>query len=165
MNIFILDDDIKKSAAYHTDKHCVKMILEHCQMLCTALNINPDLQQNISHIPYKKTHIKHPCTLWVSKNHDNFAWLVAYTHALHNEYQYRYGKQHLSYLKLQSSHIITQDLILHGENLSILDLAPVCVMPNECKVNSVIESYRNYYRMHKSHLFNWTKRDRPYWLY
>lgn len=48
MNIFILDSDIRKSAKYHTDKHCVKMILEHCQMLCTALNINSYLQQDIA---------------------------------------------------------------------------------------------------------------------
>lgn len=166
MNIFILDNDIQKSAMYHTDKHCVKMILEHCQMLCTALNLNVDLQQQlgIANIPYKKSHIAHPCTLWVSKNYDNFSWLVAYTHALHNEYQYRYNRNHLSYTTLESNHIITQDIITYGNKLSILDLSPACVMPDECKVDSVIDSYRNYYRMHKFHLFSWASRDTPYWI-
>jgi hypothetical protein len=166
MNIFILDSDMQKSAMYHTDRHCVKMILEHCQMLCTAISLNPNWQQRLGiiEIPYKKSHIKHPCTLWVSKNFDNFAWLVAYTHALHDEYQYRYGKEHLSYKTLKLNHIITQDVIAYGNKLSIINLSPACVMPDKCKLDSVIESYRNYYQMHKSHLFSWTKRKIPPWL-
>ncbi|MBP9742544.1 MAG: hypothetical protein KBD37_04215 [Burkholderiales bacterium] len=166
MNIFILDSDIKKSAKYHVDKHCVKMILEHCQMLCTALTLNSSLQQklDIIDIPYKKSHVNHPCTLWVSKNYDNFAWLVAYTHELHEEYKYRYGRDHLSYITLESKRIITQHLIKYGRKLSILNLSPACAMPDECKVGSVIDSYRNYYHMHKSHLFSWTKRNKPEWL-
>ena len=165
MNIFILDADIKNSARFHTDKHCVKMILEHCQMLCTSVLVNPNLQTtlDIIDVPYKKAHINHPCTIWVSKNHDNFAWLVAYTHELHEEYKYRYGREHLSYTTLKSSRIITDNIIAYGSSLSILDLAPACVMPDECKIGSVIESYRNYYKQYKSQLFSWTKRDKPYW--
>lgn len=151
---------------FHTDKHCVKMILEHCQMLCTAVLINPDLQTTLKiiSVPYKKSHINHPCTIWVSKNYNNFAWLVAYTHELHEEYRYRYGREHLSYTTLKTCKIISDRLITYGNTLSILNLSPVCVMPDECKTNSVIESYRNYYRQYKSHLFSWTKRDKPYWI-
>jgi hypothetical protein len=111
MNIFILDANIKNSVMYHTDKHCVKMILEHCQMLCTAVLINPNLQAilDIIYIPYKKSHINHPCTIWVSKNYDNFAWLVAYTYELHEEYKYRYAKEHLSYTTLKINKIITDE--------------------------------------------------------
>ena len=36
MNIFYLHPDPNKAAAYHYDKHKVKMILEAAQMLCTA---------------------------------------------------------------------------------------------------------------------------------
>ena len=36
MNIFILDEDPKRAAEYHCDKHVCKMILESGQMLCTA---------------------------------------------------------------------------------------------------------------------------------
>ena len=152
---------------YHADKHCVKMILEHCQMLCTALIINPNLRDmlDVVDIPYKKSHISHPCTIWVSKNIDNFAWLVAYTHELHEEYKHRYNREHLSYKTLKASNIITDNIIKHGNNLSIIDLAPACVMPDECKTDSVVESYRNYYRQYKSQLFHWTKRDTPYWIF
>lgn len=166
MNIFILDKNIRNSAMYHTDKHCVKMILEHCQMLCTAVLINTNLQDrlNVIDAPYKKSHINHPCTIWVSKNYDNFAWLVAYTYELNEEYKYRYGREHLSYTTLKLCRIITDNIIAYGGNLAILDLVPPCIMPNECKTTSIIESYRNYYRQYKSRLFHWTKRNKPYWI-
>lgn len=166
MNIFILDTNIKNAAIYHADKHCVKMILEHCQMLCTVISTNSNWQGslNIISVPYKKSHINHPCTIWVSKNYDNFAWLVAYTHELHEEYKYRYNREHLSYITLRANNIINDEVIAFGHGLNILDLHPVCFMPEECKVDSVVESYRNYYRKYKSQLFKWTKRDKPYWI-
>lgn len=40
MNIFFLDRNIRKCAAYHCDKHVVKMILESTQLLSTALYLN-----------------------------------------------------------------------------------------------------------------------------
>lgn len=39
MNIFALDLDTKKCAQYHNNRHCVKMILELNQILCTAHRI------------------------------------------------------------------------------------------------------------------------------
>ena len=36
MNIFYLNKDPQIAAIEHNDKHCVKMILEYAQMLCTA---------------------------------------------------------------------------------------------------------------------------------
>lgn len=166
MNIFILDANMETSAMYHVDKHCVKMILEHCQMLCTAISTNPNLQNtlNVTDIPYKPSHRNHPCTIWVSKNYDNFAWLIAYTHALHEEYKYRYGRNHLSYITLKNSSIITNTAISYGSKLSILELLPAIVVPDDCRTASVIESYRSYYRKHKTQLFSWTKRNKPYWI-
>ena len=79
MNIFVLDTDIKKCAQYHCDKHVVKMILESVQMLCTALN-----KKGFT-TPYKSTHVKHPCVLWVESSHDNFLWLKNLTLALNDE--------------------------------------------------------------------------------
>ncbi|MDD3266481.1 MAG: pyrimidine dimer DNA glycosylase/endonuclease V [Burkholderiales bacterium] len=166
MNIFILDVNLKKSAIYHVDKHCVKMILEHAQMLCTSLIINENLrnQLNVEIVPYKKSHMSHPCTIWVSSNYDNFAWLVAYTHELHEEYKYRYNKEHLSYKTLLAHNIITKELITHGNKLTITELNPPTVMPEECQSTSVVDSYRNYYKQYKHELFKWTKRDIPDWI-
>ena len=69
MNIFILDTEIPKCAEYHCDQHAIKMILESVQLLCTALN------KKGFETPYKSTHMKHPCVLWVEASYDNFEWL------------------------------------------------------------------------------------------
>ena len=86
MNIFVLDKDITRCARYHCDQHVVKMILESVQLLCTALN-----KKGFT-TPYKSTHVKHPCVLWVEESYDNFQWLVELTHALNTEYRFRYEK-------------------------------------------------------------------------
>lgn len=39
-----------------------------------------------------------------------------------------------------------------------------CAMPDEYKVDSVVQSYRNYYIGEKQHILQYTKRDIPYWL-
>ena len=36
MNIFVLDQDIRRCAQGHCDRHVSKMVLESVQMLCTA---------------------------------------------------------------------------------------------------------------------------------
>ena len=39
-----------------------------------------------------------------------------------------------------------------------------CSMPDKYKVNSVVESYRNYYNGEKLSFAKYTKRNIPYWL-
>ncbi|GAL02076.1 hypothetical protein JCM19237_4969 [Photobacterium aphoticum] len=86
MNIFVLDEDIQTCAQAHCDQHVVKMILESVQILCTALN------KKGFETPYKSTHVKHPCVLWVEASYDNFLWLRDLALALNEEYKYRYDK-------------------------------------------------------------------------
>lgn len=166
MNIFILDHDIKKSAQFHIDKHCVKMILEHCQMLCTAVHESELIfkKLNVLEVPYKKSHLNHPCSLWVRANFENFSWLVAYTSELHDEFKYRFGKSHKSYITLENCGIITNKVIEYGRSNKIENLNPAIVMPKECITSNVVESYRNYYKLYKSHMFFWKNRPVPYWL-
>ncbi|MEM7304354.1 MAG: pyrimidine dimer DNA glycosylase/endonuclease V, partial [Pseudomonadota bacterium] len=87
MNIFKLDNNIRKCAQYHCDQHVIKMILESVQIMCTALN-----KKGFA-TPYKSTHIKHPCVLWVEESYDNFLWLGKLAEELNFEYQFRYVKQ------------------------------------------------------------------------
>ena len=61
MNIFYLHPNPNKAAAYHYDKHKVKMILEAAQMLCTAHHHYAELYEyDASYIPYRKAHYNHP---------------------------------------------------------------------------------------------------------
>lgn len=91
MNIFFLDRNIRKCAAYHCDKHIVKMTLESMQILSTALYINA------LHNPYKPSHQKHPSVLWAAKSCMNWIYLWYLCAALNDEYKYRYRNQNIKY--------------------------------------------------------------------
>ena len=88
MNIFVLDRDPKIAATMLCDKHVVKMIVETAQMLCTAAS-------KLGHdVPYKPTHAKHPCTLWVGESKSNWNWLLDHGLEMCSEYTLRYNRTH-----------------------------------------------------------------------
>jgi len=153
MNIFILDNEIETCARYHCDQHVVKMILESVQMLCTALN-----KKGVD-TPYKSTHMKHPCVLWVEQSYSNFLWLKDLALALNEEYRYRFSKHqdHKSIAVLQQ----IQDCTFHDKGLT--DFAQA--MPDIYKVpGNAVEAYRAFYRNEKRHFAKWTKRPVPEWM-
>mgnify|MGYP000607032860 CR=1 FL=1 len=93
MNIFFLDDDIKKCAQYHCDKHVVKMILETAQLLC---GVHHMIDQVTDQVPYKLSHKNHPCSIWSRESLSNYLYLCELGLELCYEYTYRYGKKHKS---------------------------------------------------------------------
>jgi hypothetical protein len=155
MNIFVLDLDPKLCAKYHCDKHVIKMILEHAQLLCTAHNLNGKIS------PYKTTHKNHPCAIWVRQSLDNYIWLVEMTKYLNEEYKNRYNKisNHKSYEVITSLPI--PDFL---EKKGITDMA--LAMPDECIIeDDVVSSYRNYYIKEKQKLATWKNFEtHPEWF-
>lgn len=148
MNIFFLDESIKKSVEYHVDSHCIKIILEACQMMATAY------PKGVA--PYKRTHANHPMSVWVRASADNFLWTLEYCYALCSEYTYRFYKIH----KSQS--------IADWYYNNLPDLPNGKTDPPRCfgtfqipTTDSVVNDYRNYYLQAKSHLFKWKNRDTP----
>lgn len=101
MNIFVLDEDPKLCAQMHCDKHVVKMILEHAQMMCTAHHVTDIVKHDI---PYKPTHMNHPCNKWLRDSVENYEWLYDLTHYLNEEYKYRFNhdKNHKSFDVIKS---------------------------------------------------------------
>ena len=102
MNIFFSDKCPVKCAQYLDNKRVVKMVLESCQMLATAIN------ERGGKAPYKSTHKNHPSNVWVRESYDNFMWLWEHMCALSSEYTRRYGKQHKSFVLFQNSDILVQ---------------------------------------------------------
>ena len=153
MNIFLLDNDIEQCAKYHCDQHVGKMILESAQLLCTALN-----QKGVE-TPYRSTHIKHPCTLWVGDSLDNFQWLVRLSYALNDEYRWRYDKE-----KDHASLAVIKQI--ENSQFASEGLTPFAqAMPAEYKdVNSPVAAYRRFYCGEKSAFATWTKREVPAWF-
>ena len=94
MNIFAIESnsegaiDWVKSAQSLDNLRVVKMILESCQILSTALN-----EQGVQ-APYKSFNPKHPSCLWAAESSANFRALVVHCAAMLEEYTERFGKTH-----------------------------------------------------------------------
>ena len=142
MNIFFLHYNPTICAKYHVDRHVVKMILETCQLLCTAIQLTKEI--NDPEPPYKKTHENHPSSIWSRKSKKNWSWLKELGIALCKEYTYRYNKIH------KCENIIKN---LNCPNLSDDEFTePSQAMPDEYKDKSSIIAYRLYYACGKKHL-------------
>jgi hypothetical protein len=126
------------------------MILETAQLLCSVFD--PGVA------PYKRTHYNHPCSIWTRKSYENYQWLLNHGFALCDEYTVRYDKQH------KSKEIISWCAMnVKPEMFSQVTFTehPKC-MPEECKVDDIVESYRNYYRTNKREIAKW-KQNQPEW--
>jgi hypothetical protein len=182
MNIFWLDENLQLCAQYHCDKHVVKMIIEYAQLLSTAHRILDSSSsyeeksknnriverfflddKNLNFSLYKASHIKHPCAIWIREQIGNYSYLYQLFSYLHDEFVYRYGKIHSTFAKLG---IILKDGPKNiDQNLDVnYSSIPLC-MPDEYKVDSYIQSYRNFYIYGKSKSFNvtWKNREIPEW--
>lgn len=153
MNIFVLDNDIELCAQYHCDQHVVKMILESVQLLCTALN-----KKGFS-TPYKSTHIKHPCVLWVEQSYSNFVWLTELTRELNKEYRYRFNKDK----DHKSMSVLDVIVEMKYEDVGLTEFAQA--MPEQYKVTGdAVSAYRQFYRAEKIGFAKWSRRPIPLWL-
>jgi len=181
MNIFYLSHDTNECAAWHADRHVVKMILEYSQLLSTAhrlldgvpvlggqlvigeksvqskLKMRWALPHPQENLLYKETHANHPSAVWARKTDNNYKWLLDLLKKLHDEYTYRYGKIHKS-KRLLSQLRFTPKNIPAGEFEP-----PPQAMPDKYKCEDAIIAYRKYYVEGKSHLAKWKNRQSPPW--
>jgi hypothetical protein len=168
MNIFILDNDIDRCAQAHVQKHIGKMQIELSQLLCAALYLNEELRAEVNpiSIPYKLTHKNHPSAIWVRQDLNNYTYTAGLLFALSTEYLIRNGgKAHMSFVKMRHADITNYQYYWRAKQLDIEELRPPCCMPDEyIRSDSVVENYRSYYRMGKSHLHNWGSRPTPEWI-
>ena len=183
MNIFAIEKTPEDCARSMVDKHVVKMILETAQLLSTAHRVIdgqmieykkrvagslpprwrktkkwtlPDARENVL---YSATHINHPSSVWCRASNNNYNWLYAHFLALLDEYTHRYGKTH-------KCNFLVDALRSTPYGIPVSYLTPVTpAMPDEYKVpHDSVQSYRNYYKVGKSHLHKWTKREQPEWM-
>ena len=176
MNIFYLDRNPTKAAEYHVDKHCVKMILETCQLLSTAHRVLDGDQimgktatgRNIkrwvlsderNEILYTATHVNHPSAVWCRQSKQNYDWLALLLTNLCSEYTYRYGKVH----KCEEIGLVARLLSVAPKNIPDSPFTdPTPAMPDQYKIpGDGVQSYRNYYNGEKQRMFSWKKRQVP----
>lgn len=146
MNIFVLDLDPELAAKYHCDKHVVKMILETAQLLCTSHWLYSKDRIDL----YKPTHVKHPCTLWVSESLENYQWLMSLFYYLEVEFENRYQHEHLAYRSMYNK------LKMPPKGIPSKDLTPFAqAMPEIYKDPDPVKAYRAYYCGEKNKIATW----------
>jgi len=123
-------------------------------MLCTALN-----KKGFT-TPYKSTHIKHPCVLWVEESFENFLWLKNLALALNTEYRFRYERDS----DHKSISVLDEITDCTYENRGLTEFAQA--MPDKYKVpGDAVKAYRQFYLGEKMTFAKWTKRSVPEWLH
>lgn len=177
MNIFVLDTNTKKCAEYHCNKHLVKMITEHNQILGSIAytargryrksDITPDfiegtfkgfprLLEGKPH-PYGIGYKNHPCTQWAAKSLDNYKWLCELTTEMCYEYTRRYGRKH-------AGEAINHWYATNTPELPIAGMTPfVQAMPENCKNSNAVKAYRKYYKEYKASFAKWPIGQIPKW--
>lgn len=179
MNIFVLDLDPAKCAEYHCDRHIVKMIVEHCQILAAVkwvamgvekkVHITQELKDSFhdfprrfedgSPNPYGITHKNHPCTVWTRQCWENYDWLCKVTLEMCKEYTKRYGKVH-------AGEAICTWFYRNKPVLPINDtMTPFAqAMPEDCQQPNAVTAYRNYYVKYKKEIAKWNYTGEPEWF-
>lgn len=151
MNIFIFDTNPVQAAKYYCDKHCVKIILEITQMLCTV-----SWKNNIPAV-YKPAFRNHPVTLWVGKTYENWKWALNHGLALCQEYTRRYNKIH----KCQSILEWCKNNAGRPTEGSLTPFAQA--MPEKYKQSDAVKAYRNYFNGEKLRFAEWKLDNKPNW--
>lgn len=163
MNIFVLHENPTIAAQMQCDKHVVKMTLESAQMLSTVHRLLDGDECIGADILYKVAHPKHPCTLWTMESRSNYEWHYNHFVSLCEEYSYRYGKEHLSDVKLRQILSHAPRNIPEG-GLTTFRLAmgsnPECL-----RIKNPIDAYRAFYQTKQDRfVMKWSKRTPPVWF-
>ena len=163
MNIFFVDDDPVAAAKALGDKHVGKMMVESLQMLFTAVR-----QHGYEGGGYASAYENHPMTKWVAASGEHAKWLLDHAVALAGEWDHRFGTYHKSMNMLPAASVAVWETMPDRGWKN----PPRCI-PDEFKldydeyegtVSCHVASYRDFYRVGKAHLHQWTKRDVPEWL-
>lgn len=185
MNIFVLSRDAKECAEMHCDKHVVKMITEHTQMLSTAKRTFDGIPTKIkvgskfktfyllegeelevvsgelvvhNKQAFNQCHDNHPCTLWTKLCDQNYLYLVDLTDALIQEYEFRYQKTHGTQATFEKLRDAPKQIKKHTHLTTFAQ-----AMPDKYKTpGDPVTAYRKYYNGEK-HFATWKNREIPFW--
>jgi hypothetical protein len=130
------------------------MIVESVQMLSAAVDIYGGAPV---YKPYWK---KHPCTVWTAKTRANYEWHLSLLKEMNNEYFYRRGKNHSSFLAGYEKLLVQSNLIPD------LDITPFVNCSARKDIDDVIRAYQigmqDKWKNDKKPP-TWTKRGQPLW--
>lgn len=115
---------------------------------------------------YLQTHVNHPSSIWVRQSLDNYLFTVNLALELCNELSYRFNTKSQKVLPILNWLLQNVPKNISKDKLT----TPLLAMDDKFKIvennsfeNSII-NYRNYYSQGKTHLYKWTKREKPHFL-
>ena len=139
-------------------------------MLYTAHHL---LGSELPDFAYRKiSNHNHPTAIWIRMNQENYSYASKLAMCLSEEYTHRYNRihscdKHIKYLinhlpvfKEQSYKSCKKKVDFGTMDDFVIPLS----MPDECKTESVVTSYRNYYNLYKKSFAKWTNRNPPPWF-
>ena len=146
------------------------MILEYAQLMSTAHRLldGEECVESVGRkikrwkmakhddVFYKASHVNHPSNVWTRLADANYKWLYQMWLELCKEYTFRYGKKHLTQIKLEVLLSKPPANILSG---SITEIPQA--MPDDVKQSNPIDGYKLYYKVYKSPIAKWTNRPTP----
>jgi hypothetical protein len=184
MNLFLLHEDFEQNVRWHVDDHVNKIALEAAQVLSAALWMRqePGVAYDAAtwyqkglwftearrsvHRAYGVTHAGHPMNKWCT-DPVNYMWTLRYAIELCKEHQYRKGTVIQQWRMLSQ---LPRFTVIRSPSIWYAAVADELCTPSELAAGKfvgtdrAIELYRQYYAIHKRHLHEWTKRERPEWI-
>lgn len=162
MQIFVVESHPHGSALSLCDKHVLSQIGETAQLLALAHLRNNETVPPVKVLVPSTRHLNHPCAKWVAASVVNYRWTFELAKNLCEEYTHRYHNRHAYEPDIHMMMHAPFRLIEENKGRTP---APA-VMPEEfVDKNSIVNSYRNYYRYKASVMpMNWTKRTPPSWF-
>ena len=115
--------------------------------------------ENHEKLLYKASHVNHPSGKWVRESQNHYNWLYKMWEHLCYEYTHRYGKVHLSDLKLRGI-LATPPMQIPVEPF----VDPYLAMPDDVKQEDVVSAYQDYYIKYKKDFAKWTNQETPQFM-
>lgn len=157
VNIYALDQDPRRAAQYHNDRHVSKQILTMTQILTAAHVVSDGLPTakarvlSVGAVQMPEKIYGHVCVSWVRAASDNYRWAWYLLDDLIEESNMRFKKTH-------SYSVLRDDLFKKPFNMPMGPLSPWAqYLPRPFVRADPIEAYRLFYVHKKRHLAQWSK--------
>ena len=139
------------------------MVLESAQMIATCV-----LQRHGRITPYRPTHDKHPCNVWLRQRPEHLGWLVEHFVELATLFSQRSGRHHQTYLRYAPLLPEIRELCTYTEPEYFANCAANSELGISFKDLPVVKAYQEYlkYRWNYTDVYKptWTNRSQPPWL-
>lgn len=165
LQVFWLDDSLKRSARAYHDKHINKIIVESAQTICTALR---EMGVHLD-VMYESTHKHSPIVKWLQKSISNIELLYSFMLVMESEAKSRFGRQETHKSINVMNKVFDRIMFDKSYSHSVVTQPPFCA-DDEFKIEDedgnvdVIASYRNYYLNDKIYGHKWKTDSLPDWL-